>query len=176
MAGRAEIWQTIHAALKALWDPSGLEDDGTEGLSMAQTILSAAEISLPTGNLSNGVYDSLGNYYALPEWIVCDPTNVIDDDDSKSDLSTGADDTAGEDDYLDDPESGSRREEKGKGVVDVREQVVLCARLSENGRDYHISITKSETVRSVARKVAEEASVRTTQLPIFCSSFARLLR
>ena len=139
---------------------------------MAQTILSAAEISLPTGDLANGVYDSLGNYYALPEWIVCDPTNVIDDGDSKSGLSTGADDTAGEDDNLDDQHSGSRREEKGKGVVDVREQIVLCARLSENGRDYHISVTKSETVRSVARKIAEEASVRTAQH----SMFARLLR
>lgn len=134
---------------------------------MAQTILSAAEISLPTGNLANGVYDSLGNYYALPEWIVCEPTNVIDDGDSKGDLSTGADDTAGEDDDLAAEDSESRREEKGKGAVDMREQVIICARLSENGRDYSVSVAKSETVRSVAKKITEEASVRTPQ-PDIC--------
>ena len=165
VTGRPEVWQTIHAALRVLWEPSGVDDDGTEGLNTAQTILSAAEISLPTGNLSNGVYDALGNYYALPEWIVCDPIDVVDDGDTKVDLSTGGDETAGDDDDDDDLEEDpeSRREEKGKGVVDVREQVALRARLSENGRDYHIVVAKSDTVRSVARRLAEEASVRIPQ-------------
>jgi hypothetical protein len=167
VTGRPEVWQTIHAALRVLWEPSGVEDDGTEGFNTAQTILSAAEISLPTGNLSNGVYDALGNYYALPEWIVCDPIDVIEDGDSKVDLSTGGDETAGDDDDDDDDDdleedSESRREEKGKGVVDVREQVTLRARLSENGRDYQIIVAESETVRTVARRIAEEASVRIT--------------
>jgi len=159
VTGRPEVWQTIHAALKVLWEPSSVEDDDTEGLSTAQTILSAAEISLPTGNLSNGVYDALGNYYALPEWIVCDPLDVIDDGDSKGDLSTGGDETTSDDDDDLEEDSESRREEKGKGVVDVREQVTLRARLSENGRDYQIVVAKSDTVRSVARRIAEEASL-----------------
>ncbi|KAH7110964.1 hypothetical protein EDB81DRAFT_863008 [Dactylonectria macrodidyma] len=62
---RPEVWQTIHAALQVLWDPvdQDAQDDGSNGLATAQMILSAAEISLPTGNLVNGVYDALGNYY-----------------------------------------------------------------------------------------------------------------
>lgn len=83
------------------------------------------------------------------------------------DLSTGGDETAGDDDDDDDndldEDSQSRREKKGKGVVDVREQVTLRARLSENGRDYQIIVAKSDTVRSAARRVAEEASVRIPQ-------------
>lgn len=165
VTGRPEIWQTIQAALQVLWDPTGQEEDGSDGLNMAQTILSAAEISLPTGDLANGVYDSLGNYYALPEWIVCDPTNVTDDGDAKGELSTALDGTTGggdedeDDEELEEADAQSRREEKGKGVVDVREQVALRARLSENGRDYQISVTTTETMRSIAKKIAEEASV-----------------
>lgn len=162
VTGRPEIWQTLHAALQVLWDPTGQEDDGSDGLNMAQTILSAAEISLPTGNLANGVYDSLGNYYPLPEWIVCDPTDVVDDGDAKGDFLTGGEETAADDDDDDDLEEDTkpRGEEKGKGVVDVAEQVSLRARLSENGRDYQVTIAKSDNVRNVIRKIAEQASVR----------------
>ena len=147
-----------------LWDPTGQEDDGSAGLNMAQTILSAAEVSLPTGDLANGVYDSLGNYYPLPEWIVCDPTNVIDDGDANGELSNSPDDVTGDDDDdLDGDDAESRREEKGKGVIDVREQVALRARLSENGRDYQVSVTTADTVRSIAKKIAEQASVSSLQ-------------
>jgi hypothetical protein len=160
VTGRLEVWQTIHAALQVLWDPTGQEDDGSAGLNMAQTILSAAEVSLPTGDLANGVYDSLGNYYPLPEWIVCDPTNVIDDGDANGELSNSPDDVTGDDDDdLDGDDAESRREEKGKGVIDVREQVALRARLSENGRDYQVSVTTADSVRSIAKKIAEQASI-----------------
>lgn len=142
---------------------------------MAQTILSAAEISLPTGDLANGAYDSLGNYYALQEWIVCDPTNVVDegDDDTKAHLPGGAD-NGNTDDYDDDgqldetdPEESSK-EGRGKAVVDVREQVTLRARLSESGRDCQVTVVYSESVRSVAKKVAEVTSVREVPRPMPC--------
>lgn len=174
MTGRAEIWQTLHAALQVIWDPTQ-DQDGQEGLGTAQTILSAAEILLPTGDLANGVYDSLGNYYALPEWIVCDPVNVVVDDEQdeeaddiraeglKRELSAGGDDTtAGGDDDDDDDISmatGEDKREKGKEIIDVAEQITLRARLSENGRDYKITAGKSEHVRSIAKKICEEAAV-----------------
>ncbi|KAI8717372.1 hypothetical protein NCS52_00812700 [Fusarium sp. LHS14.1] len=169
VTGRPEIWQTVHAALKVLWDPASqdAQDDGTNGLATAQMILSAAEISLPTGNLANGVYDALGNYYQLPEWIVCDPRNVQEDDQegAKGDASTVGDDTAADDDDLsdDDDEIEGRKREKGKEVIDVREQVILQARLSENGRDIKVRITETESVRSVAKKIAQEADLASTK-------------
>lgn len=174
VTGRPEIWQTVHAALKVLWDPASqdAQDDGSNGLATAQMILSAAEISLPTGNLANGVYDALGNYYQLPEWIVCDPRNMQEDDQegAKGDVSTVGDDTAADDDLSDDDdEIEGRKREKGKEVIDVREQVILRARLSENGRDIKVRITETESVRSVAKKIAQEADVS-------CSSYSNLQR
>lgn len=56
------------------------DEDGDRAklaLETAQSILLAAEITLPTGDLARGgCYDSLGNYYALPEHIVSDPVNL----------------------------------------------------------------------------------------------------
>lgn len=163
VTGRQEVWQTLHAALQALWDgdPAAEEEDGSDGFALAQSILTAGDILLPTGNLANGVYDSFGNYYPLPEHIVCDPTNVADDLDIKAEVSTAADDTAADDD---DVGAEANAEEKGKGVVDVREQVTLCARLSENARDYHVTITAKESIRSVAKKISERAKVGTHHL------------
>jgi hypothetical protein len=156
---RPEIWQTLHAALQVLWE-SNPEDsqDEDNALATAQTILNAAEISLPTGDLVNGAYDSLGNLYALPEWIVADPDNLTDenDPDTKGDTSTAGEETAGEeDDDIDSEEAERRREEKGKGVLDEREMVTLRARLSETGRDIKVTVTKSDSVRSVIKKITE---------------------
>lgn len=139
------------------------EEDRQSALITAQTILFAAEITLPTGDLADGAYDTFGNYYQLPEHIVADPINIVLDgnqsgyNETKGELTAG-EDTAEED--LDDDESAARRrEEKGKAVVDLRDQVTLKARLSEGDRDINISIGRGESVRSVARRIAEEAMV-----------------
>lgn len=158
MVCRPEIWQTLHAALQVLWEanPEDSQDEDS-ALATAQTILNAAEISLPTGDLVNGAYDSLGNLYALPEYIVSDPDNLADDNDAdfKGDTSTAEDETAGEEDDVDSEEAERRREEKGKGVLDEREMVTLRARLSETGQDIIIPVTKTDSVRSVVKKITE---------------------
>ncbi|OAA65514.1 histone-lysine n-methyltransferase clr4 [Niveomyces insectorum RCEF 264] len=144
VTGRAEIWQTLHAALVVLWEAdlvtataaaaaavaadtdtdttrtgggvaaptaatakavatatprtttketttetatavstetkegdSDVEAD--EARATAQSMLDAADITLPTGYLAQGAYDAFGNFYALPAWIVADPTNLVDD-------------------------------------------------------------------------------------------------
>lgn len=166
VTGRPEIWQTIHAALQVLWDPASqdAQDDGSNGLATAQMILSAAEISLPTGNLSNGVYDSLGNYYQLPEWAVSDPQNVQEDQapGANGDVSTAGDDTAA-DEELSDDEIDGKKQEKGKEVDEPKELVKLRARLSENGQDINVNISESEMIRSVAKKIALEAGLASTK-------------
>lgn len=185
VTGRPEIWQTIHAALQVLWEAQGRDggDDGggeeeeEEGsaspLETAQTLLNAADISLPTGLLSNGVYDSLGNYYALPQHIVCDPVDVIDDalDEDAKGGGDGEDTTAEDDEFDDDDDDDdddvvkSGREGKGKGVVAVTEKITVKARLSENGLDYEVLVGKTDSVRSISRKIADKASV-SKQLPL----------
>ncbi|OAQ81387.1 ubiquitin supergroup [Purpureocillium lilacinum] len=169
VTGRPEIWQTIHAALQVLWDPATEDsnDDGLNGLGTAQSILSAAEISLPTGDLANGVYDSLGNYYQLPQWVVADPTNLADESDPDGkggDLSTGAGETIAADfDDMPADDAERRREEKGKRVLDAREQIKVRARLSDSGRDIEVSVGKTDPVRSVIRTIASESATPSTK-------------
>lgn len=168
VTGRPEVWQSLRTALEVLWDPvaQGAAADGTDGLATAQGILDAAEITLPTGDLAQGAYDQLGNYYPLSEWLVADPTNLVEDDVTVADeaLSTAdlKDDLAGGDETtedLDEDDNLRRREEKGKAVVDARDQLSVLARLSETARDVTVSFLKSDTVRVVARKIQEESGV-----------------
>lgn len=180
VTGRSEIWQTLHAALQVLWEPPVQEtdQDAPSALETAQTILTAAEISLPTGNLVNGAYDSFGNYYSLPEWVVADPQNIRDDESDKDGLHPGgvADDDTEDKDEADatDEETQRRREEKGKGVVDSREQIKLRARLSETGQDITVTVDKADSVRTVVRKIASASSVRTNEPPSTILSFSQV--
>ncbi|KAJ8116772.1 hypothetical protein ONZ43_g4361 [Nemania bipapillata] len=177
VTGRPEVWQVIRTALEAMWESDArraagvelAEDEDAGGLATAQGLLKAAEVTLPTGNLSNGVYDALGNYYALPEWIVSDPANLIEDGgirresvdkDGKGDDDLTGDDTAEE---VDEDEALRRREEKGKAVVDIKKLVKVRARLSDNYPDVIIGIDADESVRSLARKIAEESGLPSTK-------------
>ncbi|KAI0109691.1 hypothetical protein GGR51DRAFT_512495 [Nemania sp. FL0031] len=177
VAGRPEVWQVIRTALEALWEEDvsragGVEpedEDDAGGLATAQGLLKAAEVTLPTGNLSNGVYDALGNYYSLPEWVVSDPTNIAEEGgarresvgkDDKGDDDLTGDDTAEE---VDEDEALRRREEKGKAVVDIKKLVKVRARLSDNYPDVFIGIDAGESVRSLSRKIAEESGLPSTK-------------
>jgi hypothetical protein len=184
VTGRAEIWQTLHAILQVLWDPEGegaaVDDSG--GLATAQSMLDAAEITLPTGNLAHGAYDNFGNYYAFHEWIISDPVNIVTgdgdggsaagegDEDNEAGLEGAADSKVvgveEMEEILDDEEAVRRREEKGKAVVDVRDLVTVCARLSENSRDIRVSVGKGDAVRLVARKILEESGVCAHPVPL----------
>ncbi|KAI0380598.1 hypothetical protein F5Y04DRAFT_95142 [Hypomontagnella monticulosa] len=181
VTGRAEVWQVLKAALEVLWEadivgrgsegpPHDDDGDGSGGLATAQSILRAAEVTLPTGDLSNGAYDALGNYYALPEWIVCDPVNVAEEGSARQrkagEDGKGDDDLTGEEDTteeLDQDEALRRREEKGKGVADLRDMLKVRARLSENLPDVFVTVGPEESVRSLARKVAEESGLPATK-------------
>jgi hypothetical protein len=188
VTGRQEIWQTIRAALEVLWiaDEAAREgrrrlESGVEGsseedpavaLATAQSILTAADITLPTGDLAQGAYDALGNYYSLPEHIVSDPLNVRpssgDDDimeDTKADLTAGEETTEEREDV--DDEVDRRREEKGKAVVDVRDLIAVRARLSDGSKDVNVSVSKDDTIRTLARRIAEDAQVSFTLAPSF---------
>ncbi|KAI0009677.1 hypothetical protein F4779DRAFT_617319 [Xylariaceae sp. FL0662B] len=176
VTGRTEVWQVLRAALGVLWEADvrstnggqSRDEDGTGGLATAQGILKAAEVTLPTGDLANGAYDQLGNYYALPEWVVSDPINVVGHGGidravvvvDRKDDELEEEETSEE---LDEEEALRRREEKGKGVADIKNMVKVRARLSENLPDVVVSIGTEESVRSLARKVAEESGLLSTK-------------
>jgi hypothetical protein len=147
------------------------EESRAAALATAQTILTAADITLPTGDLAQGAYDLTGNYYPLPEYIVSDPVNIsLVQHQSGSFRDAKADFTAGEEsvddeDFESDEEAERRREEKGKSVLNARDQIQVKARLSEGARDIVISVGRCERVRSVARRLMEEAGVSLSRLP-----------
>ncbi|ORZ26072.1 hypothetical protein BCR42DRAFT_401525 [Absidia repens] len=76
--GRSEIWQAIQAAMT------------TDDIILAQSILDAANIKLPTGNPAEGCYDELGNRYEIPLYCLVDPTNVLPDAEEETDIGHGA--------------------------------------------------------------------------------------
>lgn len=182
VSGRPEIWQTLHAALDVLWTADITRRDGQDdpsddqnaslALATAQSILDAADITLPTGNLADGAYDLLGNYYQLPAHIVSDPSNIAsgddddddndDDDDRFGEAKTAEDPTAGADHDEDqdrDDEAERRRVHKGKSVVNVSDQVLAVVRLSNTSRDLKLSVGKDEPVRSIIHHIMEESNL-----------------
>ncbi|GAB0138598.1 hypothetical protein EsDP_00006827 [Epichloe bromicola] len=163
VTGRPEIWQTIRTVVDVLQESSSPEagDEDSNGLATAQSILSAAEISLPTGDLADGVYDSFGNYYQLPQWVISDPTNLVVSNERHGIAETSADgddgrrrEDAENDSIITDTER--RQYGKGKGALNARDEITLRARLSETGRDFDVAVSKSDSVGSVTRKLVKE--------------------
>ncbi|KAI9804294.1 MAG: hypothetical protein M1833_007101 [Piccolia ochrophora] len=145
VTGRPETWSAIRVALETM------ETD----LGTAQTILDAAGVTLPTGDLINGAYDDVGNFYQLPEQCISDPLNIVDTSSTRhprkneSDLSE-----------TDEDEALRRREEKGKTVIQAEHMYSVKARLSDRGGpDVQVGLGKGQTVRVLAQKVQEEAGI-----------------
>ncbi|KAI9844231.1 MAG: hypothetical protein M1837_005737 [Sclerophora amabilis] len=143
VTGRAESWSAIRMAVETM------ESD----LSTAQTILDAAGITVPTGDVVNGVYDEVGNYYQIPEHCISDPVNLT----STPKASVSSHDVLSD---MDEEEMERRREEKGKGVVHAAETYRVRARLSDRGGpDVTIALGKQQPVRVLVRKLQEETEI-----------------
>lgn len=157
VTGRAEVWQALHAALEILWSDEEASIETADSLQTAQTILTAAEISLPTGNLADGAYDSLGNYYPLPDWAVSTPRNIIDlADEDEVQTSNNTPDRGS------DSECQNVASPKGKNAPVQVDRCRVFARLSETGRDVSITFTNTDTVKHLAAKIAKQEKVNFT--------------
>ena len=122
-------------------------------LPTAQEILTAAGVTLPTGDLVNGAFDLTGNLYRCPAEIVSDPVNVI---------TEGKEDALGLSDEPEDEDSDilaeQRREEKGKG--NERDMVKVKCRLSDRGGpDETVALGRSQHVGVLSRRVASQAGI-----------------
>jgi Ubiquitin-binding domain len=150
VTGRQETWSAIRMAVDAM----------TDDLDTAQTILDAAGITIPTGDLVQGAYDEFGNYYTVPEHCLSDPLNMVATPEPTMSSLKIADDEDEENLDTDEDEAERRREEKGKKVVHAVEMYTVKARLSDRGGpDVQIGLGKDQYVRVLARKVQEEAGV-----------------
>lgn len=178
VTGREEVWQVLHAALEALWDSEGTAPtqqgrrDTDVGLMTAQSILDAADVTVPTGDLVSGAYDSLGNFYQVPEWVACDPTGLAEEafvgkrlgqrDEVIGGGNSKENDGSAQGASTDESEETvvKRREAKGKAVLKPGETLRVKARLSDRGGpDVLVTVGKDESTRAVARRVGEAAGV-----------------
>ncbi|KAL4969199.1 ubiquitin domain-containing protein [Aspergillus stella-maris] len=130
VTGRAEVWAALNAAL-------GFMRQGD--FETAQSIIDAAGVTVPTGDLCQGVYDERGVLYRLPRCIVSDPLNMVagelddqedesgggstdgdrdDDEDGEVDVGFETDDRKGGFGYEDEVESGDELivDETGTGT------------------------------------------------------------
>ena len=149
-------------------------------LATAQTILDAAGVVLPTGDLANGAYDEVGNFYQLPEYCVADPINLvvsttITDDNHQQEASVAAGKDEDGDEALEgyhnlsdtDSQTSSqrrrRREEKGKGKApDAATKITVRARLSDRGGpDLRVEMGRHQPVRVLIRRIQDELELGT---------------
>lgn len=63
--GKPEIWDALHRICEA------------SSLSQAQAIAKSIPLNFPTGKISDGCYDPLGNFYTLPNYCLSNPTNLL---------------------------------------------------------------------------------------------------
>ena len=131
----------------------GLLGDGD--ITTAQSILDAAAITVPTGDLKNGAYDEAGNLYQLPEYVISDPENMLLD---SGNILKGEDESKNVTD--DEEEIERKREEKGKAVLKIGDIVKIKARLSDRGGpDVVVTLGKDQPVRILVRRIQDEANV-----------------
>ncbi|KAL2818974.1 hypothetical protein BDW59DRAFT_151706 [Aspergillus cavernicola] len=177
VTGRPEVWAALSTALILM---------RTGDLGTAQSIIDAAGVTVPTGDLCQGCYDEQGVLYRLPRCIVSDPENIVLESskrDDEQDEGTDEDDVdvdegfemedrkfaldeasgdeliAGEDE---DVERERRRDEKGK--ASERDIIRVKARLSDrDGQDLVVAIKKTQNVGFLARKVQQDVGIPRTQ-------------
>ncbi len=132
----------------------GLLADGD--ISTAQSILDAAAITVPTGDLKNGAYDEAGNLYQIPEHVISDPENVILDQQEEIKKGEGSNEATDDDEAIE-----RKREEKGKSVLKTGDFIKVRARLSDRGGpDVVVPLGKDQVVRMLVRRIQDEVNVR----------------
>ena len=132
----------------------GLLADGD--ITTAQSILDAAAITVPTGDLKNGAYDEAGNLYQMPEYVISDPQNLVLNQQGELQKGEVSNDATDDDEAIE-----RKREEKGKSVLKTGDMIKVRARLSDRGGpDVVISLGKDQAVRTLVRRVQEEINVR----------------
>jgi len=63
--GKPEIWDALRRICECT------------SLSQAQVIARSIPLNFPTGKISDGCYDPLGNFYTLPNYCLSDPSNLV---------------------------------------------------------------------------------------------------
>ena len=81
---RTEFWETAaqYDGQVATWNSIrvAVELSHQNDLPTAQAVLDSAGITIPTGDLGLGCYDERGHRFVVPEYVLSEPSNIMDDD------------------------------------------------------------------------------------------------
>ncbi|KAK5116004.1 hypothetical protein LTR62_000460 [Meristemomyces frigidus] len=167
VTGDAQAWASIRRVCDLL---------RAGELGEAQAVLDASGLTCPRGRVvrsrgavdrrRGGVYDGTGRLYEVPEWVVRDPGDIVEDsaggvagegekEKEGIDAADGAADESDEEEEL--KFTSSPRQEKGKGRARSlgREMKVIC-RLSDRGQDVVIQFQEKEPASLVVQRIREK--------------------
>ena len=81
---RTEFWETApqYDGLVETWNSLrvAVELSHQNDLSTAQAVLDSAGITIPTGDLGVGCYDERGHRFVVPDFVLAEPSNILDDE------------------------------------------------------------------------------------------------
>lgn len=155
VTGQPEVWGALKEVTELLRQGDLVE---------AQGILDAAGVTLPTGQLEQGAYDERGMLYRLPENIVSDPLNVVDDD---------GETVVGDDALSKKIEAGSlaladstpacdddtTNVDKGKDAIEKDAMKVRCRLSDRGGPDTVVLLGQNQPVSVLLRRLRSEATI-----------------
>jgi len=165
VTGRREIWDGLRTVIQCL-----REGDVAD----AQGILDALAVTLPTGRIEEGAYDEHGNLYIMPEAVISDPTEVVEDiADMDSQTVTGpaeGDTLAAKLEGAEDPsmqqmthsqsnDAEKTKEAKGKANVEKDAVKVRCRLSDRGGPDVIVLLGRSQSVGVLAQRIRDETEV-----------------
>lgn len=139
VTGDTQVWRCLQAATEAL--------QGGD-VATAQSLLDATGCTCPTGQLWNRTYDDRGNEYRVPEWLVIEPTGIVDDE-SEEATQTVEDKTD---------------EIMASDTVESDTEFVVRVRLSESSHDSRITVRRRETIALIREKLKAQAQVCITHV------------
>lgn len=161
MTGTEEIWAALRRASEFLC---------VGDLASGQAVLDAVNVSCPTGKFARargrervrgGLYDESGALYDIPEWVVTDPRDIVEDTEDKIGID-GADES---DDARENDDVVRKREEKGKGrAIDLGEETRAKVRFSDGKADLELVFGAKQNAGVLVRKVLEQRGERVTLL------------
>ena len=81
---RTEFWETApqYDGLVETWNSLrvAVELSHQDDLPTAQAVLDSAGITIPSGDLGLGCYDERGHRFVIPEFVLSEPSNIMDDE------------------------------------------------------------------------------------------------
>lgn len=162
MTGRREVWDGLKSVLECL-----REGD----LADAQGILDALGVTLPTGRIEAGSYDEVGNLYKIPEAVVSDPVDVIEDADEDGQTVMGSSEVdviaakleaaeGGNASLTQEDSNGEKaKEAKGKAAVDKDALKVKCRLSDRGGPDVIVPLGRNQRVGALSQRIRDETDV-----------------